>query len=125
MRTLQKELTMRSIALCCLLTACASPIDVDTGEDLPTTTRQASSTDDRVVWTRDLDGETHVDEVAFADGFARLAGDLPQCIAACKAGPDSIEAFCRSLPDPRLRAGCWAVVLAGEVACTGWCYLNF
>lgn len=116
---------MRSIALCCLLTACASPIDVNTGDRPPDDDPPASSTDDRIVCTRDLVGETNVDEVAFADGFARLAGDLPQCIAACKAGPDSIEAFCRSLPDPRLRAGCWAVVLAGEVACMGWCYLNF
>jgi hypothetical protein len=49
-----------------------------------------------------------------------------QCIDACKGGATSMEAFCRSLPpDPRLRAGCWGVVYAGEAACIGWCYWKF
>lgn len=52
-------------------------------------------------------------------------GNLRACIAACEAGGEKFLDFCRSLPDPKLRAGCWAVAFAGEVACIGWCYWNF
>lgn len=48
-----------------------------------------------------------------------------QCIDACKGGTAAIQAFCRILPEPRLRFGCWSVQFAGLAACLGWCYWNF
>ena len=51
--------------------------------------------------------------------FASL--DFKACVAACEAGGEDFEDFCRSLPDPRLRAGCWGLVFVGEAACIGWC----
>jgi hypothetical protein len=55
------------------------------------------------------------------DGVSTLA----QCIAACKNGEKAMEQFCRGIPDPRIRAGCWAVVLGSTTACIGWCYLQY
>jgi hypothetical protein len=46
---------------------------------------------------------------------------LKECMTACSGGPDAIAEFCRSIPDPRLRAGCWALQFAGKTACVGWC----
>jgi RHS repeat-associated protein len=53
------------------------------------------------------------------------AGKLNRCLNACAAGGAVLENFCRSLPDPRARAGCWTVVKAGEVACRAWCFFEF
>ena len=50
---------------------------------------------------------------------------LRACLMACKAGPSAIEDFCRGLPDPKMRALCWAVVFAGEAGCAGFCYARF
>jgi hypothetical protein len=50
---------------------------------------------------------------------------LRACLAACAEGGAGLIAFCNSLPDPRLRAGCFALQFAGEVACSGWCYWQF
>jgi RHS repeat-associated protein len=50
--------------------------------------------------------------------------DLPSCLKACEGGIPAIEQFCRSLPDPRWRALCWANRWS-EVACKGICYLLF
>jgi hypothetical protein len=59
-------------------------------------------------------------------GEAADAASKEECVAACQGGAGSMEAFCRSLPpDPRLRAGCWGVVFAGEAVCIGWCLWHF
>jgi RHS repeat-associated protein len=50
---------------------------------------------------------------------------LRTCLDACATGGRAWQNFCRSLPEPRLRAGCWALQFAGEVACRGWCFLEF
>jgi hypothetical protein len=52
-------------------------------------------------------------------------GMLKQCLAACAEGGAALIAFCNSLPDPRLRAGCFALQFVGEVACNGWCYWQY
>ena len=57
--------------------------------------------------------------------IATNAGQLTQCLVACGAGGETFRSFCRSLPDPKLRAGCWALEFAGEAACKGWCYWHF
>jgi RHS repeat-associated protein len=51
--------------------------------------------------------------------------DLNRCLDACAAGGVAWQSYCRTLPDPRLRAGCWALQFAGQAACRGWCFWNF
>jgi hypothetical protein len=46
---------------------------------------------------------------------------LQQCLNVCNQGRTAIENFCRSLPDPRIRALCWAARWTVP-ACTGFCY---
>jgi len=50
---------------------------------------------------------------------------LNACLNACALGEDFMEDFCRGIPDPRVRLGCWAVVKLGEVACAGWCQYQY
>ena len=52
-------------------------------------------------------------------------GDLRSCLLACSEGTAAIQAFCRTIPLPRVRAACWAVQFAGVAACDGFCYLYF
>jgi hypothetical protein len=47
------------------------------------------------------------------------------CLKACAKGGAALLAFCRTLPDPRLRAACYALDFVGVVACEGWCYWHF
>ncbi|KAK4182124.1 hypothetical protein QBC35DRAFT_396594 [Podospora australis] len=52
---------------------------------------------------------------------------LAQCRAACKAGEETMERFCRSVTQPALRAACWGLAVAlgtkaGQTACENWCY---
>lgn len=54
-----------------------------------------------------------------------VAGSLPACLAACARGTTAIQAFCRTIPAPQVRAPCWAVQFAGPAACNGFCYLYF
>lgn len=49
--------------------------------------------------------------------FAANPAELARCQAACASGSAAILAFCRSLPDPRIRGACWALEFASEVAC--------
>ena len=50
---------------------------------------------------------------------------LKRCLNACAAGGKVLDAFCRSLPEPRLRAGCWGLQFVGVAACRGWCFMQF
>lgn len=52
-------------------------------------------------------------------------GTLNRCLDACASGGKAWESFCRSLPDPRLRAGCWSLQNASVTACRGWCFWRF
>ena len=52
-------------------------------------------------------------------------GNLQACLAACAEGTAAIQAFCRTIPLPRVRAACWAVQFASVPACNGFCYLYF
>lgn len=59
---------------------------------------------------------------------ARCAADpaqLLRCQNACSSGGAAIRNFCNSLPDPRMRSGCFALELGSETACQGWCYWHF
>merc|ERR1711874_407736 len=47
------------------------------------------------------------------------------CLVACARGTAAIQAFCRVIPHPAVRAACWAVQFAGPVICRGFCYNNF
>ncbi|KAI9757312.1 MAG: hypothetical protein M1815_001398 [Lichina confinis] len=51
---------------------------------------------------------------------------FPQCQAACKGGTLAMQRFCRALPHPGLKAGCWALTSGlrtprGQVLCVNWC----
>jgi hypothetical protein len=47
-----------------------------------------------------------------------------QCLSACREGITAIEAFCRTVPDPRVRTACWAARFSLN-ACTGFCHWYF
>ncbi|HYD46949.1 MAG TPA: RHS repeat-associated core domain-containing protein, partial [Terriglobales bacterium] len=51
--------------------------------------------------------------------------DLNRCLASCAVGGRAWENFCRTVLEPRVRAGCWAVRYSSEAACRGWCFWNF
>lgn len=48
--------------------------------------------------------------------------ELIRCQAACNAGREAMSSFCRSLPDPRLKTGCWLAAAGTAIACSNWCY---
>ncbi len=50
---------------------------------------------------------------------------LDRCLDACAAGGAVWDNFCRSLPDPKLRAECWQQQHASETACRNWCFWYF
>lgn len=50
---------------------------------------------------------------------------LLRCQTACASGGMAIRNFCNSLPDPRMKAGCFALELGSETACRAWCYWHF
>jgi len=54
-----------------------------------------------------------------------VCANLAKCLAACRGGTSSIQAFCRTIPDIRIRAACWAVQFASIPACSGFCYLYY
>lgn len=58
-------------------------------------------------------------------GEAMSALSLPECVVACEGGADTMAVFCRAIPNPAVRAGCWGVALVGGIACTNWCYWHF
>lgn len=52
---------------------------------------------------------------------------LAQCQAACTSGTAAMERFCRYLPYPPLKRGCWALTAGlgtrrGQTLCVNWCY---
>jgi hypothetical protein len=63
------------------------------------------------------------------DMWGAEAATYAQCLAACRAGVTAMEAFCRMVPHPTVRALCWGVTLyAGTPSvamCTGFCANNF
>lgn len=49
-----------------------------------------------------------------------------QCKNACDRGADAMEAFCRRIPDARIRLFCWGAAAAiesplGQRACVSFC----
>lgn len=50
---------------------------------------------------------------------------LSQCLKSCDAGPGGMENFCRQIRDKRVRAACWCISAASNIACRGWCYWNY
>jgi RHS repeat-associated protein len=48
--------------------------------------------------------------------------DCKRCLDACAMGGQGIRNFCRSIPDPRIRAVCWGLEFTGEVVCRGFCF---
>lgn len=48
--------------------------------------------------------------------------EMMRCLTACSGGEQSILAFCRSIPDARIKGACWAFVVGTLVACNNFCY---
>lgn len=81
-----------------------------------------------VVWV-EVDGHpAEADDLSTAlaaDGDGELtprSGMLSQCLSACASGVAARNTFCRSLPTPYLKAGCWAVVYGSYPICAGFCW---
>jgi RHS repeat-associated protein len=51
--------------------------------------------------------------------------NLNACLNACAAGGPVLINFCNRLSHPGLRAACYGLAFAKEVACRGWCFWNF
>lgn len=119
------------VALAATFAACSldDPQTVDDEFD-------SSDPGSQVITTDDFDFDSYIVAADDFDAYMRAALEctteddceyqpeqtLAQCLAACQAGPRSIEAFCRVIPHPVIRGACWAVVYAGPVACSGFCY---
>lgn len=78
---------------------------------------------DRVVV--DLPGKRGIPTRVDPQTSSEKLPDFRGCMIACEQGGEPMNDFCRSIPSPPLRAGCWAVALAGIAMCTTWCYANF
>lgn len=66
--------------------------------------------------------------VTLSAGDSKAAPDptqLAQCTRACQSGREAILAFCRSVPDPRMKTPCFALAVGSLVACTNWCYFHW
>lgn len=81
----------------------------------------------------DLDAEIAI-AACIAAGLCGSEEQLPKkppktplqvCTAACDAGQEAMQAFCRALPNPLLKAGCWAASYGTTIACKNWCAWNF
>jgi hypothetical protein len=51
--------------------------------------------------------------------------NLSRCLDACAAGGEVLRSFCRSIRDPKLKAGCWGLEFVSATACRGWCFLYY
>ncbi len=51
--------------------------------------------------------------------------NLNRCLNACAAGGAVLKSFCRSIRDPKLKAGCWSLEFVSGTACRGWCFLHY
>ncbi|KAK4161373.1 hypothetical protein QBC43DRAFT_243806 [Cladorrhinum sp. PSN259] len=65
--------------------------------------------------------------VQAADPAADPNISLAECTIACEGGEAAMNAFCRIVPHPALRAACWGLAVAlgspaGLTACANWCY---
>jgi len=56
---------------------------------------------------------------------ASNASRLKRCQRACQKQGKALEKFCRALREPRLRAGCWGLLVVDKIACKNWCYWHF
>lgn len=74
---------------------------------------------------KDPSSATTANESSILLAAAPRRSQLSRCLDACAAGGRALIRFCNSLPDPRLRAGCFSLQFAGETACRGWCFWNF
>ncbi len=36
-----------------------------------------------------------------------------------------LREFCRTIRDPKLKAGCWGLEFVSETACRGWCFWHY
>ncbi len=50
---------------------------------------------------------------------------LSRCLDACAAGREVLREFCRSIREPKLKAGCWGLEFVSETACRGWCFWHY
>ena len=60
-----------------------------------------------------------------AEGASLVAvnpAEFVRCQAACNSGKEAMFAFCRSLPDPRLKQPCWIAAAGTAIFCANWCY---
>ena len=49
-------------------------------------------------------------------------GDIPQCLQACSNGMEAAQSYCTGIPEPNIRALCYAAAAAGTLACEVFCY---
>ena len=64
----------------------------------------------------------------YSDGANSVAvspAELIRCQAACNSGKEAMFAFCRSVPDPRLKQPCWIAAAGTAIFCANWCYWTY
>lgn len=50
---------------------------------------------------------------------------LAYCRGACLSTAEVWEAFCRVVPHPGVRIGCWGTFFLGQASCQAWCYWHW
>ena len=121
---------MRSVAvLCavvvCTLASCATEVEVPEPEEEESPPLKLSEEDELAVDACVAAGLCLVDDTQRVPKKPPKPTQRQLCIAGCEGGTDAIQAFCRLLPNPALKAGCWAASYAGKQVCKGWCLWNF
>lgn len=111
--------SMRRVFLMCLLI----PMDYQLAMGESKLAGELSGSKDENTDSRSSDGTelTGILEQRQAIALSTKAA----CIAACNRGREAMEQFCRGIPDPRLKPGCWAAAVASTVACINWCAWNY
>lgn len=80
------------------------------------------------VETLGANGDPPLTAIAVSDDSDRAVpvavnpAELIRCQSACNTGREAMSSFCRALPDPRLKTGCWLAAAGTVVACLNWCY---
>lgn len=114
-----KQLTAAVIAAlsCAICVASCVQSEPDT---TPTDTQGAPSIESGDERTTDVADEPPTIEQASAGDTTLLV----ICLALAPASVPAKEEFCRSLPDPADRAGCWKYRF-NKLEWIGWCYAAF
>lgn len=115
---------MALVAIMVATAGCTVAVDSDDGAGGDATVAEEQAAPDAVDETAEPLASVEDAESSPVDDTPSAVSEQERCLKACKAGIEAIENFCRSLPDPEVRAACWAARF-NTLTCIGFCYWYF